>query len=84
MKLKKGQFVIIIKDVEKYIERLYERRAKKFKKVLNGYGDSRLKQWQECKMKIENAEMILESMRAAKVAQVDPTLTQSIPAHPQQ
>ena len=70
--------------MEKYIQRLYERREKKYKKAMAGYGEQHLKIWQETCEKISNAERILESMRAAKVAQVDPTLTQSIPAHPQQ
>lgn len=84
MKLERGQFVVTIKDVEKYLQRLYERREKKYKKTMTGCGEQYLRSWQETNAKIENTERILESMRAAKAARVDPTLTKSIPAHPQQ
>lgn len=84
MKLEKGQFVVTIKDVEKYLQRLYERREKKYKKTMTGCGEQYLRSWQETCQKIDSVEKILGSMRAAKVAQVDPTLTQSIPAHPQE
>lgn len=84
MKLREGQFVVTIKDIEKYIERLYERREKKYKRAMAGHGEKYFEQWRETCEKIENAERILESMHVAKAAQVDPTLTRSIPAHPQQ
>lgn len=81
MKIKQGQTVVTIRDVEKYIESLMIRcqQLSSNKPVSN----RRFDQFSEAQAKWRNAERILESMRAAKAAQVDPTLTRSIPLPPQ-
>lgn len=79
MKIKKGQFKVTIEDVEKYSRSLCLR----LEKVTRKYG-AWSKEQLELAAKIDNCQHVLIAMRAAKVAQVDPTLTQSIPAHPQQ